>query len=1097
MQVVIGIIIWLILCAFISTILTGGSSDAAVSLTLILFFGVPVVLIIYNILKGHSEQNDDKKLEGNFTMKQNHSVTKITYEQPVTIEKTPVLNQDMTTSPTRLGETPVENKVVATNPTRLQKKLKLYNSLFENCQTIDEVISMYVANNDQSIRLKTIEIEMLRHYLQFSSKFKNQTWIGTDLVERINLASNNKSNNDNQSLKGNIFATFVADENLQNSQYKNEQIKKRESSDNSAYALFDKMRKISEEGSFFFSKEDVFIKEGKYMETFTDNYNGYMAFQEYYPTYNSMNDNQLRTYFTWRTKIRNGVLTQTSLSYVFVYIYELINNIGVINSNEGIEKLIWLLKNYQKIENKIKEYLVEWIKDYYICNKFTISFEEIVEQYELDDYYPTVAISANSNKYSFDTLHNIAKYKIEDSKFFTEENKVYIARCFDKVIHNLTPLLALYGIDFDELVSGTSGTLTWWRPFSGAVYRATKGEDKKVIIANNEIYILKDGQWNACKPQQYSNVAALVFGYIIKKIEADLRVLTKYRHKLSPNIGSLLEQIRDSYSVSKRIICVISDTAFEEIIEETTKLEFSALSLNKENTEVPSICKRLSLMLAEEPYLTFVKMRNSDELKGEVDITKRFNIQAKILADLTNDFGAVVPFDSSMPAYEDMSNEQLRCYITWRSKVRNGEYPEIPVSYIRLYVFELINRVGETNSDRIIEKLALILRIYTKLSGNFVSLVTACIKDYYICEDIPRSFYEFLKEHSIEKYYPNVFIEYSTDLDLEEFQQVSNYDITRSKFYSEQTLPIMNDCFKYVFKDVEQYFFDQHLNLKQIIAGKGYAKSWWRPFKNVPCDKEPKSNRRVVICSNEIYSFKDNEWTCELIPEKNNTGTTLIGYMLKRMEVNIRAILKFKYKLTTDVSVIVKRLSNPQISNVVENPAFDKTIDDAVMRYFKEKHPRVFTNPNAPFEQPIEVKIDKSKLRKIREDADIIRDKLTIEEEITEILTVPQPAKEIAVKTPKQFGSPIEELCANLTEIQKNTLIIILNEAPSMPAIMELAQKNKIMPEILLNGINEISLDLISDNLIETAEENPFIYDDYLNEIKMCLEDLDNGKSSS
>lgn len=1073
MQVVIGITIWFMICVFISSILTGGSSEATVPFTWLLFLGTPVGLLIYNI-KSQNEKSS-KEQKGDFTMKKSRSAIKTANERANIDEKTPVLK-----------------KAILCSETKLQEKLKVYNSLFENCQTLDEIIDVYVTYNDKNIQLKIDEIELLRHYLQLNSKFKSRIWVGEELANRIILASNNKNH---QSLKDNIFATYVTDCKPQNSQYKNEPIKRKENADNSAYVLFGKMRKIREGRSNFYNNEDVFVKQGKFMEIFTDNFNGNASFQEYYPTYDSMGDKQLRTYFTWRTKIRNGVLTQTSLSYVFVYIYELINNIGVKNPNEGIEKLIWLLENYLNVDNKIKDYLVEWIKDYYICNKFTISFKEIVKQHNLEEYYPTLIV--NENKYSFENLRNISKYKIEDSKFFTGEHERYIARCFDKIIYNLTPLLSLYGTDFDELISGRSETPTWWKPFSGAVYNEIKSEDKKVIIANNEIYILKNGQWMICKTPQHSNVAANVLGYIIKRIEANLRVLTNYRHKLAPNIDSFIEQIRDSYCVSKRIICVISDTAFGKIIDETTKLEFSALSLGKENMEVPIISKKLRCMLEEEPYLTFLKMRNSEELKGEYDKTKRFNIQAKLLNDLSDDFEIVIPFDSVMPTYDDMSNEQLRSYITWRSKVRNGEYSEISVSYIRLYVYELINNIGETNFDGIIEKLALLLRNYTKLNESFENLVTTCIKDYYICEGLSKSFYEVIKEHSIDQYYPNVFMENSEDLRIEGFLKTSNYDIFKSKFYSEQTSAMINDCFKYVFVSVERYFSNQNLNLKQIIIGKGYAKDWWRPFRNALCDRNPKTNRRVVICSNEVYSYQGNEWTCESMPQKDNTGTILIGYMIKRMEVNMRMILKFKYRLSTDISTIAKRIFNQKISNVMESPAFDQTIDDAVMQYFKEKYPRVFTNPNAPFEKTIEVKIDKSKLNKIRVDSEIIRDKLTLDDDIVEMLTVPPTETKTIIKTPKQFNSPLEELCDSLTEIQKETLIILLNESPSLPKILELSHKNNIMLEILLDGINEISLAVISDNLIETSEENPFIYDDYLKGIKMCLEEKNNGESGS
>lgn len=1039
--------------------------------------------LLLGALIGLVARKIDNKREGDFIMKQDPSVIKAIYKLA-----------DMIISPSAVEDG------VSVKQTRLQKKLVLYHSIFKNCQTVDEIIEAFIEYNNQSICLNTIEVELLRYYLQFSSKFQNQTWIRTDLIDKISLALNNNGSCDNQSVDSDsdIFATFIINDRQQNSQYKKEPIKRKENREDSIYDQFAKMRRIRNESLYYIDNEYIFIKQGKFMEEFTDGYKKNVPFQEYYPTYSSMSDEQLRTYFTWRTRIRNGELLQTSLSYIFVYIYELINNIGVKNPIEGIEKLSWLLKNHSKLGYKIEPYLVEWIKDYYICNEFSISFKEIVERYKLEEYYPTVVESADNNKYSFSRLRNISKYKIENSKFYTAENEAHISNCFDKVISNLIPLLSLYGTDLDELISGEYKTITWWKPFRNAIYRETKGKDKEVIVGNSEIYKLKDGQWLVRKLPYYSDAAEIILGYIIKKIESDLRVFSNYRYKLYPNIASLQEQIQGLYDVSKKLIGLVNDRAFEEIIDETIKLEFSTNSLDKENAEKPLQYKKLIDKLNEEPYLTFIKLRKSDELKGETNIAKRFRIQAGILDHLSDNFGTIIPFYSSVLVFDVMTIDQLRCYITWRTEVRNGKYPEIPLSYIHLYITELLNKDGEAD-EKIIENLAAILRNYGNLNGDLRKLLTVCIKDYYISGDISKPFYEVLKDHKIIHFYPNILMEYTNIFYAEDFRYISNYDIFHSKFYSDQTARIINNSFKYVFEATEEYFSKQYLNLRQMIAGVGYANEQWRPFKAIHCDMKPKSNRRVVICSNEVYSFKDGKWICELMPQKSNTGSILVGYMLKRMEVNLRTVLKFKYKLSAEPSIIAKKISDQRINNAVENPAFSQTIDDSVMRFLKNECPRVFVSPDALFEKSVEIKIDQSKLNKIREDAEIIRDKLAIDDDSDELSFLPQPEEdnENTIKEFQHYSSPLKELYSSMTELQKNVLEVIINELSSMSTIMELAQEHHVMPEILLEEMNEMALTLIGDNLIETAEENPYIYDEYLNEIKMCLEEKDNGKSGS
>ena len=73
----------------------------------------------------------------------------------------------------------------------------------------------------------------------------------------------------------------------------------------------------------------VFYHQALLMESYEDDvwYSG--AFEHYFPTYQTMNDRQLRGYFTWRASVRRGAVKATKLSYVFVFLYELLCGIGI------------------------------------------------------------------------------------------------------------------------------------------------------------------------------------------------------------------------------------------------------------------------------------------------------------------------------------------------------------------------------------------------------------------------------------------------------------------------------------------------------------------------------------------------------------------------------------------------------------------------------------------------------------------------------------------------------------------------------------------------------------------------------------------------
>ena len=90
----------------------------------------------------------------------------------------------------------------------------------------------------------------------------------------------------------------------------------------------------------------------------------HIPFMCYWPSYEYMSESQLNWYFYLRSCLRNGEYIDTDLSYLFVYIYELINQIGADNPDDGFEKMIKIWKNYRKKHDKLDRYLIDWSSDY-------------------------------------------------------------------------------------------------------------------------------------------------------------------------------------------------------------------------------------------------------------------------------------------------------------------------------------------------------------------------------------------------------------------------------------------------------------------------------------------------------------------------------------------------------------------------------------------------------------------------------------------------------------------------------------------------------------------------------------------------------------
>lgn len=112
------------------------------------------------------------------------------------------------------------------------------------------------------------------------------------------------------------------------------------------------------------SEAELFYRQGLLMANFEDDcpYNG--TFKSYFPTYNAMSDRQLRGYFTWRAQVRRGTVEETSTSFAFLYLYELICGIGVDDPLDGFNKIKAFWDAYRTFEPSIDRFARVWLQDY-------------------------------------------------------------------------------------------------------------------------------------------------------------------------------------------------------------------------------------------------------------------------------------------------------------------------------------------------------------------------------------------------------------------------------------------------------------------------------------------------------------------------------------------------------------------------------------------------------------------------------------------------------------------------------------------------------------------------------------------------------------
>lgn len=301
--------------------------------------------------------------------------------------------------------------------------------------------------------------------------------------------------------------------------------------------LFLKMRHLGDRYRRFdqyynTSQALVFCKQAEFMVKFEDDYPENAEFSMYFPDYQRMGYRQLRTYFTWRSKVRQGQVMRTSFSYVFLYLYELINNIGVESGEDGLEKLLYLWEAYRVYEPKLDKYAAGWVKDYYIVNSPPFSFDDLIQKYPvLQEFY---APSRTSDFY--DQYASLSAYKPEKSSFCqTYKMEPKLRACFNHVMESLSRWLEENGIQLEDMFyyrhKGSP-----WKPFSKALYLPLASDREKVKtvrISDTELYWCRDGKWTTSGKRICRANSRQIIEYMIRRIEQFYRRVSQYKRKLA------------------------------------------------------------------------------------------------------------------------------------------------------------------------------------------------------------------------------------------------------------------------------------------------------------------------------------------------------------------------------------------------------------------------------------------------------------------------------------------------------------------------------------------------------------------------------------
>ena len=494
----------------------------------------------------------------------------------------------------------------------------------------------------------------------------------------------------------------------------------------------------------------------------------------------------------------------------------------------------------------------------------------------------------------------------------------------------------------------------------------------------------------------------------------------------------------------------ISSGSFD--IVEAKKTEYpSETYADKRDENLPGAIRKLR------------EFMRSDE-RSRMSKTKAFFEEAKMMEDYEDDFeGKGRIFKSFRVVYEDLDNDALRSYFSFRSAVRRGEYirPE-EENYIYILIDELLMQIGVENAEDGLKKLYDISVNYQYNSWVYGYELNRWMQDYVVYYGLQNKYVRFVFKKEIKADWAIYVLEHTekfTDEDIfKAAAMLSDYGIEDTPFarkYPEDALHGTATVLKELDKVSRKNF------MKSFAALVGFSKRLenYQMFRDAVFffNDRPESGTFKVDTA-RIFRKNKRTWKCE------SYGLDIGIFMWTD---NLNAVLRetdrllrknFKYK-----KALKKRTAFMDL---------EEEITLAIQKYLRDKEEAA---------KPV-IKVDLSMLSNIRSDAEYTRESLLegVEEEFD---FEESDQEETEVPEADDTHEETEELPAGLTEEETGLINCLL----SGESASGFARDRHLILSVLVDSINEKLYDIFADTVIDMSADSPEIIEDYLEELEEIL----------
>lgn len=404
-----------------------------------------------------------------------------------------------------------------------------------------------------------------------------------------------------------------------------------------------------------------------------------------------------------------------------------------------------------------------------------------------------------------------------------------------------------------------------------------------------------------------------------------------------------------------------------------------------------------------------------------------------------------VPFFSYVAQYTQLNRRQLAWYLWWRECARNGKYLKTDISYINLFIFEIINLGNKIDTKKALDILIGLWENYGDEFPQLNGTLGEWICDYSLIHNLSVHFSEgrMRNEAVLATSLPEVFCH----IDLQDPGQFAklllssccSYNYRKSKFYRGENIPIYD---RYIPQAVCSLL--EQIDISRFLS------------------EQPKKTVIRMAYTGALCSYKTRKHIeVEYIPlcESHDIKARL-GDVVKYAENKIRSYLGIR-----------SRLGIRQIDSraAAEIDAYFSCASLAESYRKVPEYERLYESEETNFSISSALDIEKQAWE--------ITEKLveTFEEEIPSV----QPKEEAVLSAPTQDMETRSTREVFVERISRHAVFFTFILENKGKEQLEYARQKNLLPEGIVDELNECAIEIFGDILIEEAELGYRVIEEY------------------